>query len=179
MRVEKVMEYDLKDEMRLELQQLLVECFSDDYPKDRYYFKQLPHFRFIVFNDNSQLVGHVGLDYRVMNLNGEPTKVLGVIDLCVAKNDRSKGIGSLLLAKIDLFCKHKAVDFILLFADNKNLYLKAGFKPVRNRCKWLKIDDENQKIYGIGHEKIEGLMIKEVGNRKWQAGELDLLGYLY
>ncbi|TCZ78860.1 GNAT family N-acetyltransferase [Paenibacillus albiflavus] len=179
MKIEKIFEYDIIGQLRDKLQQLLVECFTDEYPKHRIYFKQLPHFRFVAIDDENQIVGQVGLDYRVMNLNGKPIRVLGIIDLCVSKINRSQGIGSLLLSEIDDFCEGKSVDFVLLFADNKKLYLNAGFKSVDNECTWLKIDDENQTTYGIGHEKMNELMVKEVGNIKWENGKIDLLGYLY
>ena len=45
--------------------------------------------------------------------------------------------------------------------------------------KWLQINDEEQTTYGIGYERIDELMIKEVKDEKWEEGELDLLGYLY
>ncbi|GIN39358.1 GNAT family N-acetyltransferase [Heyndrickxia oleronia] len=179
MKIEKIYEYEIDSKLRAKLQELLIECFTEEYPKDRIYFKQFPHFRFIAIDDNYQIVGQVGLDYRVMNLNGKPIRVLGIIDLCVSKIKRSQGIGSLMLSKINDFCEEKLVDFLLLFADNQKLYLNAGFKSVNNECKWLKIDNENQTTYGIGEEKFNELMIKEVGNIKWKNGKLDLLGYLY
>jgi hypothetical protein len=89
----KVFEYDIKGDLLYQLQQLLVECFVE-YPRDRIYFKQLPHFRFLIFDKKNQLVGQVGFDYRVMNLNGRPVRVLGIIDLCVAKAYRSQGLGT-------------------------------------------------------------------------------------
>lgn len=149
------------------------------YLKNRIYFKQLPHIRFLAFNEEDQLIGHVGLDYRVMNLNGKPIRVLGVIDLCVSQSTRSQGLGSTLLLEIDKFTVGRNIDIILLFADNMTLYLKNGYKPVKNRCKWLKIDDETQLTYGIGFESINELMIKGVGNSDWNKGNLDFLGYLY
>ncbi|MFJ8513430.1 GNAT family N-acetyltransferase [Lysinibacillus xylanilyticus] len=111
MKIEKIFEYEINSQLRTKLQHLLVECFTDEYPNDRIYFKQLPHFRFIAIDDKSELVGQVGLDYRVMNLNGKPVRVLGIIDLCVSKMNRLQGIGSLLLSEIDDFCEGKSVDF--------------------------------------------------------------------
>ncbi|WP_214483064.1 GNAT family N-acetyltransferase [Bacillus sp. SM2101] len=179
MRIEKVFEYDINDELRAKLQQLLLECFPGDYPQDRIYFKQLPHFRFIAFDYNNKPVGQVGLDYRVMNLNGKRIRILGIIDLCVSNNFRLQGLGSSLLSEIDNFCEGRSIDFILLFADNKKLYLKAGFKSVKCKCKWLQINDEDQTTYGIGHERIHELMVKKVGTEQWKDGDIDLLGYLY
>lgn len=60
-----------------------------------------------------------------------------------------------------------------------NLYLRNGYKPVKNKIKWLKIDNEKNITNGIGFEKIDGIMIKEVGKIDWSEGDLDFLGYLY
>lgn len=179
MRIKKVPEYDINRELEAMIQDLLTNSFPKIYPTNRIYFKQLPHLRFLAFNQENQLVGHVGLDYRVMSLNGEPIKVLGIIDLCVSQNTRSKGIGTTLLLEVDKFSKGRNIDFILLFADNMTLYLNNGYKTVKNKCRWLKIDNESQIIKGIGYESVNELMVKEVGKREWIEGDLDLLGYLY
>lgn len=179
MRIYKKPEYEINIELAKKIQGLLTECFPDIYPKNRTYFKQLPHFRFLAINKESDLLGQVGLDYRVMNLNGKPVRILGVIDLCVSKKNRSQGIGSWLLLEIEKFCKEKNIDFLVLFAHNKKLYLKKGFKSVKNKCKWLKIDNESQNTKGIGFEILDELMIKKVGKIDWSEGDLDFLGYLF
>ncbi|MGG4104759.1 GNAT family N-acetyltransferase [Paenibacillus lautus] len=179
MKLEKVFEYDINNKLEAKIQELLIGSFPEVYPRDRIYFKQLPHVRFLAFNQENQLIGHVGLDYRVMNLNGKPIRVLGVIDLCVSQSARSQGLGSTLLLEIDKFSVGRNIDFTLLFADNMTLYLRNGYKPVKNRCKWLKIDDETQLTNGIGFEAMNELMIKEVGKTDWSKGNLDFLGYLY
>lgn len=74
---------------------------------------------------------------------------------------------------------HEIFDFILLFADNMSLYLRNGYKPVKNKIKWLKIDNEKIITNGISFETIDGIMIKEVGKIDWSEGDLDFLGYLY
>ncbi|WP_442953631.1 GNAT family N-acetyltransferase [Paenibacillus sp. USDA918EY] len=163
LKIEKVFEYDLSNELEAAIQELLIDSFPDIYPKDRIYFKQLPHFRFLAFNEENQLIGHVGLEYRVMNLNGKPVKILGVIDLL----------------EVDQFSEGRNIDFILLFTDKMNFYLRNGYKPVKNKCKWMKIDYETQTINGIGHEEVDQLMIKEVGKTVWSGGDLDFLGYFY
>jgi predicted N-acetyltransferase YhbS len=179
LKIEKISEYDINVKLEAKIQALLTNSFREIYPSNRIYFKQLPHLRFLAFNQENQLVGHVGLDYRVMNLNGEPLKILGIIDLCVSQNTRSKGIGTTLLLEVDEFAKGRNIDFILLFADNKTLYLRNGYKTCENKCKWLKIDNESQITNGIGYESMNELMVKEVGKREWTEGDLDLLGYLY
>ncbi|WP_249931559.1 hypothetical protein [Rossellomorea marisflavi] len=75
--------------------------------------------------------------------------------------------------------ENKSIDFLLLFADDKGLYLKNEYRSVMNECTWLKIDNENHKSLGLGMEVMNELMMKEIGNVKWENGCLDLLGYLY
>lgn len=179
LKIKQVFEYDMNGELETAPQDLLTNCFPQIYPEDRIYFKQLPHFRFLAFNEENQLVGQVGLDYRVMNLDGEPVKVLGVIDLCVSPNSRSEGIGSSLLSEVDQFSQGRDVDFILLFADDKTLYKKKGYTSVENKCTWLKVDNESHISKGVGHESLKELMVKNVGKKQWGQGNLDLLGYLY
>lgn len=175
----KVFDYELTDDIRADLRKLLGECFADlDYPSDREYFKQIPHFRLIAM-DEMRLIAQVGLDYRVMNLDGVPIKVLGIIDLCVAEAYRSQGIASLMLLEIEKFSENKDVDFLLLVADNSSLYLKNGFRSHNNNCKWMKIDEKQSISFGMGHEMISEIMVKQLGNKEWHDGELDLLGYLY
>ena len=179
LKIKKIFEMDIQDGMIEGIQSLLSECFQPDYPTSRIYYKQLPHARILAFNEEDELVGHAGLDYRVMNVNDTRVRVLGIIDLCVSPRFRSQGIGSRILLEVESYCQNRDVDFLLLFADQKDLYERNGFSSPHNKCRWLKINDQNQTSIGIGNEYIEELMIKEVGDREWSDGDLDLLGYLY
>ncbi len=172
-----VLELEVIGDTHDELQSLLCESFGDGYPKERIYFKQKPHFRLLAYNSD-ELIGHVACDYRVMNLNGNPINTLSLIDVCVPRARRSQGIASRLLYEATRFCQDKAIDFILLCADNPVVYERNGFQSVQNQCKWLKINDLNQSTIGIGCETIKELMVKPVGEKEWEEGELDLLGYL-
>lgn len=114
----------------------------------------------------------------MMNLNGKPIRVLGIIDLCVSPAARSQGIASLLISEVERMAEEH-VDFLLLFADHEGLYSRNGFRTVSNTCTWLKINHETLTTVGVGTQKVEGLMIKEVGSLPWEEGVLDFLGYLY
>jgi GNAT superfamily N-acetyltransferase len=176
MEIIKLNEYDIDDKLEKSILTLLLESFPGAYPENRIYYKQIPHFRYLAY-DKETLIAHVGLDYRVMNLNGNTIKVLGILDLCVKEAYRSKNIASELLFKIEEFSKIHNIDFLLLFTDIENFYLKNGFVNVKNICKWVKINEH--KTLGIGEEEQEGLMIKKTGYKDWEAGYLDMLGYLY
>lgn len=175
--IKTVFEIDLNEDILNLIQPLLCECFGGDYPQDRVYFKQKPHFRFLAYNGD-RLIGHIACDYRVMNLNGEAINALSLIDVCVSSDMRSLGVGSELLMETDRFCQNRDIDFIVLFADHPGLYKRNGFQTFSTRCTWLKINDEDQTTRGIGSEVIQELMVKSVGKKEWKEGELDLLGYL-
>ncbi|WP_214777794.1 GNAT family N-acetyltransferase [Exiguobacterium sp. s22] len=177
MRIEQHLEMTLSESMDKELTELLQHAFPSIYPNRRC-FKQLPHLRLIAYEDE-RIIGQVGLDFRVMNMNGEPIHVLGIIDLCVREEVRGRGVGRALMEKVIALGEEYSIDFLLLFADRTDLYERIGFHTVSNACTWLKINDENQTTRGIGEASFEELMIRQVGDKRWTDGTLDLLGYLY
>jgi predicted N-acetyltransferase YhbS len=179
MDIVKINEYEIDLQKSAEIQSLLTECFPGIYPENRIFFKQVPHFRLLAHDEMGMLVGHAGLDYRVMNLDGKHVRVLGLIDLCVKREYRSQGIASQLLKYLDEFSLNNNIDFILLFADDPSVYRLNGFISAANECRWLKINDEVLMSLAIGEEVIGELMIKETGSISWSDGSLDMLGYLY
>ena len=177
MEIKQVQEFEVNGALDGQLRELLQASFEPHYP-NRLYFKQLPHLRLIAFAED-RVIGQVGLDYRVMNLGGEPVRVLGIIDLCVHEDVRGKGVGRKLVEAVIALGERKAVDFVLLFADRDDLYVKAGFVHANNPCTWLQINDQQLTTHGIGEDTFTELMIRPVGDKSWTEGTLDFLGYLY
>ncbi|WP_214693799.1 MULTISPECIES: GNAT family N-acetyltransferase [unclassified Exiguobacterium] len=177
MNIQQMMEFEIGEALDKQLTELLVKSFEPLYPNRRY-FKQLPHLRLIAYEDE-QIIGQVGLDFRMMNMKGKPIHVLGIIDLCVREEARGRGVGRELMEKIIALGEEYSIDFLLLFADRPDLYERVGFHTVSNTCTWLQIDDENQTTRGIGEARFEELMIRQAGDKRWTDGKLDLLGYLY
>lgn len=144
---------------------------------DRSYYKQRPHFRCLAYADGA-LIGHLGLDHRMIAVGATPHSIFGVIDLCVAAEARGQGIASRMLEKLSALAEAQGIDFLLLFADDHRLYARHGFAPVTAAVTWLKIDEH--KSYGLGCERFENeLMVKPTGDTTWPAGTVDLLGYLF
>lgn len=177
--IKKVSDYELTIETIEKIQILLVTCFGKDYPNNRIFYKQIPHFRFLYFDENNELIGHIALDYRAMNLNGKLLFVMGISDVCVAKTHRNKKIGTKLIQAVEKFSEDKRVDFLLLATELPKWYKKLGFEVIDNECIWLKINDTDLTSLGLGKGKVNGLMIKRVSGEKWNTGTIDLLGHLY
>ncbi|MCF9354684.1 GNAT family N-acetyltransferase, partial [Vibrio parahaemolyticus] len=74
--MEIVQEIDVSELHHKAIEALRNRAFPDS-QVSRSYFKQLPHMRALHFQ-GEQLVGYLGLDYRVVSVGGEIHKVLGV-----------------------------------------------------------------------------------------------------
>ena len=73
-----VSEPDVTPDEHIAIARLREEAFPDFAP-ERSYFKQLPHLRVLAANGGS-IIGHAGLDHRVMAVGEVPVRVLGLID---------------------------------------------------------------------------------------------------
>lgn len=176
MEIIKIIEFDIKEATHGQITRLRNICFPET-KVERSYYKQLPHFRYLAF-ENDLLIGHMGVDYRVISVGNCIFKIFGVIDLCVIPTHRNQGIATKILNLLSELAKEKYIDFIFLVADNKKVYLKNGFEVVSNYCSWLRIDEH--KNYGVAFEIIEDeFMIKQIGIKTWCNEPIDLLGYMF
>ncbi len=174
--------YELEIEANLskQINALLEDCFEGIGYHGRDYFKQMPHYR-LIGTEHGRVIGHLGMDLRMMSIDGHNVAMLGVVDFCVNRNYRGKGMGAaLLLRMLEMGTRfnHK-VDGIFLVTDDPNIYLKHGFEIMDVHVKWLKIDQH--QTLGIGHEKIDDahLMVKSLTGQPIRGNQLDMLGYMY
>ncbi|WP_199455067.1 GNAT family N-acetyltransferase [Vibrio owensii] len=170
-----VPELDLSPAEHLAIKHLRNAAFPE-HQSDRSYYKQLPHYRALEFQ-GTKLIGYMGLDYRVMNLNEQPTKVLGIIDLCVDTDFQGKGVASTMLTRVTEYAQDKDVDFIILVADDPSLYLKNGFQCLEVEATWLRVHEHNN--YGVAEERLNDLYVKPLRGQIVTKGALDWLGYMY
>ena len=171
----RVAEAEIGANLSMGLQSLLHECFPG-YP-DRSYFKLPPHFRYVAMASDRAVAGQMGVELRVIRVGNTVLRTFGLVDVCVRGGDRSRGLGSTLLAKVTEFAQACVMAFVVLFADDR-LYTRNGWAHVTNRCTWVKIDDH--VTLGLAQQVDPGvMMVKAVGHRTWPEGEVDLLGHLF
>ncbi|MEM7105459.1 MAG: GNAT family N-acetyltransferase [Bacteroidota bacterium] len=168
-------EYKIPMDTRVKIVALLQHSF-EAYPQ-RTYYKQVPDFRMLV-EDGSNLLGHMAVEHRVINMGGVPIRIFGVIDLCVAESHKSRGIASTLLQNLEKMGNNYKVDFIVLFADDHRLYLNNGFELATNPCRWLMINDHQS--LGVARRSLKDcFMIKQLGKKTWKEGEVDMMGTVF
>lgn len=176
MRIEKLIEHDIDLRLHAAITKLREECFPEDH-KPRSYYKQLPHFRFLAYEGES-LVGHMGVDHRVVSVGESVFSTFGVIDLCVREKYQGRGIGSALLVRLLQLAKGKEIDFVILVSGVHRFYEKYGFTVITPEFRWLRIYDH--ETVGIGNMRLDvPMMVKQIGENPWPEEPVDLLGYLF
>lgn len=167
-------EHQLTIQQHGQIEILLKNCFTD-YPSGRSFLHQIPAFRWLVYDQYQQLIAHLAVIHRMINIGGTSASIFGISDLCVAPIAERNGLASHLIHKLEEKAIKSNIGFILLFARDHQLYLKNKYQLVNNSCRWLMI--HNHCSFGLGARRIEkALMYKQIGNTSWNDGVVDLLG---
>jgi len=175
-KIQRVEEFEISQQEHLLINGLLNKTFGD-YHKEQSYYKQLPSFRYLVWQED-RLIGHMAVEHRNINIGQMLSRIFGVADLCVDHDFQSQHIASSILKQLEVLGKKHQVDFIVLIAQNHEVYEKNGFSLVNNTCRWLMIDS-NQTL-GVGHRRIEQcLMMKPINDKQWREGLIDFLGHIF
>lgn len=176
MKIELIQEYEISPTAHAKIIDLKNRCFPD-HRKPWSYYKQLPHFRFLVYDDTS-LIAHMGVDHRVIAVGDQPRTIFGIVDLCVDPQFRDRGIASELLDKLSELARRSRIDFLFAIVNRARLYERNGFQGLDALCLWLRINDH--KNYGVAVERIANeIMVKQIGGKGWVDGPIDLLGYMF
>ncbi|MCM0148669.1 GNAT family N-acetyltransferase [Photobacterium galatheae] len=168
-------EIEISPESHTAIQQLRNAAFPD-HQVERSYYKQLPHYRMLAYSGD-QLIGHMGLDYRVIRTGDAVLKTLGVIDFCVHEHVRGQGIGSSMLVALSEYAQTRDVDFLMLMSERTQFYSRHGFQPVTAHHSWLRLHEHQN--YGIGFEPLNELLVQSVNGLAWPSGHIDWLGYMF
>lgn len=175
MRIERIEEFLLEPDQKAKISALLLTCFPG-FPTDRIYFKQPPGFRYLVW-EGDELVGHMGVVYRLVSHAGDMIPIFGIMDLCVLPAYQHQRLASKLLVELGELGQKNAIDFILLVAKEMALYENNGFFPVTNTCQWLLMVG-NQSM-GMVKRKLPELLVKPLRTIKWPMGTIDFMGPLF
>ena len=135
----RVAEAEISADRSRQLQSLLQASFPG-YP-GRSYFKLPPHFRYLALTGSGEVAGQAGVELRVIRVGGTVVRTFGVVDLCVAPRQRSRGLAGRILAEVTGFARDCEMAFVILFADDDRLYTRNGWARVTNRCSWVRIDN--------------------------------------
>lgn len=176
MKIVRIEELQIDERTHLFIQDLLQHCFPE-YPKGRSYYKQIPTFRYLVW-DKKKLVAQMAVEHRMMNVGSDSHRIFGIADLCVHTDYQKKHIATDLVTALEKLGKKNRIDFLVLTAGEHDFYNKLKFKLQQTTCRWLMIN-EHQTL-GVGHRRIdESLMVKAINGKAWGTGLVDFLGHVF
>ena len=162
-------------EQEAKLANLLELCF-DGAHEGRTYFKQMPQRRLCAWQD-TDLIGHVGIEYRIIHVGDQLLSVVGIVDLCVAPHARRTGLGASLLDRAEHTGRGQS--FALAMADDTRLYDTQGYQRVNDALvTFLAIDDLRSHSL-IERDCSDFFMCKPLSEMQWPRGSIDMLGYLF
>jgi predicted N-acetyltransferase YhbS len=175
--IQLVPDYRIARGQREEIRGLLAASFpGESFTATRTYLKQIPAQRILAWTDG-RMTGHVGIEYRMVGFETGAARAFGIADLCVHPESRSAGLASAMLREIDAVSLSHGIEYAVLFADDRRLYERNGYRARSNVLRWVKMHEH--RTIGIACEPVPELMVKELGNRAWPDGTVDLLGHLF
>ena len=154
---------------------LLDACF-DGVHGGRTWFKQIPHERLLAWR-GCDLMGHVGMEYRVVRVGEAIVPILGIVDLCVVPAARRQGIGAALLQGAEE--RARGQSFALAMADDPRFYERAGYSLLNDANVTFLAIDELRCHSVIRRDLSEIFMVKQLTCDAWPDGPIDLLGHLF
>ncbi|MEN0007013.1 MAG: GNAT family N-acetyltransferase, partial [Bacteroidota bacterium] len=130
-------EFQIYPPLKKQIAHLLQLCF-DGYPTGRIYLKQLPSFRILCFSEK-KLIGHIAVEHRMMNNDGQIVSVFGLTDVCVHVQFQHHRVATRMIDHLTQLAQERAIDFLVLMAQEVGFYKRLGFLPVNNKCQWVMI----------------------------------------
>ncbi|MDX1685882.1 MAG: GNAT family N-acetyltransferase [Saprospiraceae bacterium] len=176
MKFEAIPAYKLTKKKSTQIARLLSDAFTS-YPKDQTFYKQMPCFHILAWEEGN-LVGHASVHHKIVYVNSEGYRIFGISDVCVARSNQKKGVGSALIDELSRIGKKGGAQFLVLITDEGKFYKKNGFKKVNSRARWVILS--GNEMLGIQERKFDNsLFVKPLTDVKWPRGTIDFMGPLF
>jgi predicted N-acetyltransferase YhbS len=155
-----------------QIRTLLTTCFTG--PQDvvfktrRYFHDPYPH-RWVIKNEQGELVAHVGVHERCVTSEGITSRIIGMAEVCVRPDYRGRGFIGMTFRCIHAWAIQQGFDFSVLFGDPK-IYGSSGYTNVTN------LFYDSQESDGRMVRKQALAMVKTLTTRPWPTGQVSLQG---
>jgi N-acetylglutamate synthase-like GNAT family acetyltransferase len=174
--IEIVADWDVRGHALVELQGLLRTCFPG-FLAERTYYKQLPH-TCLLARTEGRLIGQVGIDDRVMRIDDRPSRVFGLVDLCVTPGARGMGCGRALIRGVEKLAHNADIDTLVALADRPEIYSAAGFATCDVDATWLAIHE--LRSVSLLNRRLDGVFQVRFLRRDLELPRrVDFLGHMF
>jgi predicted N-acetyltransferase YhbS len=175
MLIEPIPEWHLSDADEARIAALLARCFDTDFG-GRSFFTHHHHLRLVV-RDGSDIIGHMALVLRSVDIGQQRVTVAGLAEVATDPAHRGKGIAAALLSAAIREAKSSPARFLLLFGTAK-VYPAAGFQPVSNRLAHIVLN--GTRAGRVVSKGDDNLMVLPVRADPWPGDDLvDLRGPVF
>ena len=157
-------------DMDWKLRALIGTCFGDPEFRRQRFFHELPQHRWVIFGTGGILAAHLAIHSKIFGSGAGELKAGGVAEVCVHPDYRGRHYVPALLAAAERDLTTWGTEFSVLFGNPK-VYGHSGYRVVDNP---LRHYDIGKKAWVV--ESSGWAMVKELGARRWPAGEIDLRG---
>ena len=173
--IERIEELRLNHVQENDIAQLLKDTFSVNF-QGRSFFQNRHHCRFLAYLEN-ELVGHLAIAYRAIQMGNRRIDIVGIGEVAVASTARKQGIATKLVQCALEEGRLAGADFAALFGEEA-LYAKAGFLKASNVITLSEM--EGAKTGAIVREPNHHFMINPLGGVKWDSNApIDLAGFAF
>ena len=166
---------EMPDQLDDEIRRLLCICFPADkaaFSHQRAWHDSWPAYT-VVARAVDNLVGHVGMVVRSVEVSSLHVRVAGVQNFCVAPSHRGRGLSPKLMDRALLEARRRGIPFGLLFCvpELERLYTRLGWRTIDVP---VTMHDELGNAAPIPSKNIA--MVVELSPSLFPQGPIDLQG---
>jgi predicted acetyltransferase len=162
---------DLSGDLASGVHRLLRDAFPEDGPNEGDYYRALgaPDVA-IVLRDGPQVIGHLGLYTREVEIGNEILEIGMLGGIVVAPDRRRQGQSRILVRRAHELLKERRIPFSILFAWEPRIYEGSGYKLMQNQVRFLDVDGAWKTFV------YQGGMYAELVGTPWPNQVIDLCG---
>jgi len=135
----------------------------------RRYIREVPAHRWLVLAPSGELIAHTAAHDKLISVGGQPLRIGGIAEVCVAHHFRGQGLVGKMLTHAHAWMQREGIPFSMLFGQLK-VYTSSGYTIIPNP-----ILANNSLIYHWNPFKGKP-MIHPIASLPWPQGPVDLRG---
>ena len=154
------------------LRALFKICFKRElaYLEHQRFFRELPPHRWIIFDENENVIAHIAGYDKVLGTQDGLLPVIGIAEVCVAPEYRGRGFVRAMLSEIHEWARAQGFSYSLLFGSH-GIYGSSGYERITNPIRAL---DHESGEWNV--ETVEYALVKSLNDAIWPSGTIDLRG---
>ncbi len=170
--IEYIADAEVDAQMDAALRLLLSSSFTEErdaFFKERRYYKEYPHHRWFIRDEQQALIAHVAVHEKHVLRENETFRFGGISEVCVHPNTRGCGYVKKLLNEVHTWLRSRNFPYAILFGKTE-YYGSSGYAPVSNLYLETEIDENIVQHYP------ENCLVASLGHQPWPKENVFLPG---